>query len=38
MGYDAATFSSDEDAFDLERWRKNFKDRHINLAMKMHFM
>jgi hypothetical protein len=29
---------SHEDAFDLECWRKKFKDRHINLAMKMHFM
>ncbi|OJA17422.1 hypothetical protein AZE42_04820 [Rhizopogon vesiculosus] len=38
MGYDAATFSSDEDSFDIERWRKNFKDRHPKLAMKMHFM
>jgi hypothetical protein len=27
-----------EDTFDLECWRKNFNDRHINLAMKMHFM
>jgi hypothetical protein len=30
MGYNAATFSSDEDDFDLERC--------TNLAMKMHFM
>jgi eukaryotic translation initiation factor 2C len=38
MGYDANTYSSDENFFDLERWRKNFKDRHPKLAMKMHFM
>ncbi|KAG2061216.1 Piwi-domain-containing protein [Suillus hirtellus] len=38
MGFDAATISSHDDAFDLERWRKNFKDKHANLAKKMHFM
>jgi eukaryotic translation initiation factor 2C len=38
MGFDAATISSHDDAFDLERWRKNFKDKHVNLSKKMHFM
>lgn len=38
MGFDAATISSHDDAFDLERWRMNFKDKHANLAKKMHFM
>ncbi|KAG2041475.1 ribonuclease H-like domain-containing protein [Suillus americanus] len=38
MGFDAATISSNDDAFDLERWRKNFKDKHANLSKKMHFM
>ncbi|KAG1784442.1 ribonuclease H-like domain-containing protein [Suillus plorans] len=38
MGFDAATISSHDDAFDLERRRKNFKDKHANLAKKMHFM
>lgn len=38
MGFDAATISSHDDAFDLERWRRNFKDKHANLSKKMHFM
>jgi eukaryotic translation initiation factor 2C len=38
MGFDAATISSNNDNFDLDRWRKNFKDKHANLAKKMHFM
>ncbi|KAG1736714.1 Piwi domain-containing protein [Suillus lakei] len=38
MGYDAATISSNDDAFDLERWRRNFKDKHANLSKKMNFM
>ncbi|KAG0701304.1 hypothetical protein DFH29DRAFT_1000369 [Suillus ampliporus] len=38
MGSDAATICSDEDFFDLEWWRKDFKDRHSNLVKKMHFM
>ncbi|KAG1887757.1 hypothetical protein F4604DRAFT_1674925 [Suillus subluteus] len=38
MGFDAATISSNNDNFDLNRWRKNFKDKHANLAKKMHFM
>lgn len=38
MGFDAATISSNDDAFDLERWRKNFKDKHVNLSKKMNFM
>ncbi|KAG1858414.1 Piwi domain-containing protein [Suillus subalutaceus] len=38
MGFDAATISSNDDAFDLERWRKNFKDKHANLSKKMNFM
>ncbi|KAG2158147.1 Piwi-domain-containing protein [Suillus bovinus] len=38
MGFDAATITSNDDAFDLERWRKNFKDKHVNLSKKMNFM
>ncbi|KAG2133863.1 ribonuclease H-like domain-containing protein [Suillus cothurnatus] len=38
MGFDAATISSNDDAFDLERWRRNFKDKHALLAKKMNFM
>jgi eukaryotic translation initiation factor 2C len=38
MGYDANTYSSDENFFDIERWRKNFKDWCLKPAMKMHFM
>ncbi|KAG2144693.1 uncharacterized protein EDB93DRAFT_1104900 [Suillus bovinus] len=38
MGFDAATISSNNDNFDLDCWRKNFKDKHANLAKKMHFM
>ncbi|KAG1735279.1 uncharacterized protein EDB91DRAFT_1083735 [Suillus paluster] len=38
MGFDTATISSNDDTFDLDRWRKNFKDKHTNLAKKMHFM
>ncbi|KAG1819562.1 ribonuclease H-like domain-containing protein [Suillus subaureus] len=38
MGFDGATISSNDDAFDLERWRKNFKDKHANLSKKMNFM
>jgi eukaryotic translation initiation factor 2C len=30
MGFDAATISSNDDNFDLDRWRKNFKDKHVH--------
>jgi len=32
MGYDVNTYSSDENFFDIERWRKNFKDKEILIA------